>query len=209
MKINLNKVKLTPVSATTGSVCVFGAPDSEIQEWIFQNRLSTSVSDKFTNISLKDVGDVSQLFTLPPLFHAVDGFSPNLNKHLHLGHLSNFVFAKAFQSLGVGKHWFAVLGDTLTGEVSHGDAEKTYRHLCQDYGYQVNQIFHASKLQILNSAMLQDGTDEFTGCKVFRIGHDKQIVGVKSDGSTSYFYHDVAVAFELQCQRFTLLAWNR
>jgi hypothetical protein len=41
-----------------------------------------------------------------------------------------------------------------------------------------------------------DGEGEFVGCKVFKVG-DKQVVGIKSDGATSYFLQDIIVALNM------------
>ena len=197
MKINPNLVKVTPKSIDSDnfSFCVFGTPTPIVQEWISYWNLKTEPSGKFTNILL-DGQDINQLFETPKVFDYVDGFSPNLNKHLHLGHFSNLILAKSFQSLGVGKKFIAILGDTLEGSVDPELAFSKYKDYCNQFGYIIDDIVFASNQVLSDESILKDGTDTYVGTKIFEVG-DEKVVGIKSTGATSYFYQDVALAQNL------------
>lgn len=192
MKISVQNVKETPPKMDWG-LCVFGAPNQKITEWIDFHQFETELSGPFTNIIIPEGFDLHKCFEDIEPFEYLDGFSPNLNKHLHLGHVSNFVLAKAFQKMGISKQIIANLGDTLEGEVNQQEALKTFYNHCQRFDYNIDKIFFASQLQLSDSLLLKDGTGDYLGTKIFSIG-DQQIVGIKSSGDTSYFYQDVALA---------------
>jgi len=197
MKIHPNKVKVTPKDLPF-ALCVFGEPDEEVATWIQHHSLKTEKSGKFTNINI-DGKNVYDLFEEPKKYKYIDAFSPNLNKHLHLGHLSNLIIAKALYSFNIGWMYIAILGDTLDGSVEKEDALNMYKKYCTDYGYVVNNIYYASKQVLQNTELLTDGTGDFAGTKIFEVDEEK-IVGIKSSGSTTYFYQDVALAEHLFSQ---------
>lgn len=195
MKIDINKVKLTP-SNMGFNFCVFGKPSDEILEWAKYWNLELVDSGQFTNIMLNDKFNISQAFNQNDVYQYVDGFSPNLNKHLHVGHLSNLILANAFQKLNVGNKFIAILGDTLDGKVQKEDALELYKKYCTDFGYIVDEVFYASQMILNNKTLLTDGEGDYSGSKVFDLG-DEKLVGIKSTGLTSYFYQDVSLAEKL------------
>ena len=185
MKININNIQKNKFG-----FCIFGKPGKTIQSWINHWELKTDKSGKFTNIYIdKNINDLF-LDTFEP-YEYVDGFSPNLNKHLHVGHLSNLCIASAFQNMGIGNQFISILGDTLDGKVEQNDAFEKYLDFCNKFNYNVDDIFYASEMKY--DGELIDGQGDFEGTKVFKI-EDEYIVGIKSDGSTSYFYQDVVLA---------------
>lgn len=206
MKTNANLFKEIPKHIGTG-ICLYGELSSDIQSWIDFHNLKFEKLGEFTNIFFPDNFDVENAFLSEESYKYVDGFSPNLNKHLHLGHVSNFVIAKALQKLGVGNSFIANLGDTLEGEVSKEEALKTYQELCEVFDYKVNKIFFASHFKC-SDEVLCDGTGEYTGTKTFKVG-DKEIVGVKSSGATSYFYQDYALASQLDAKTLYLTGFEQ
>ncbi len=192
MKIDINKIKITP-SNFGFNFCVFGKPSEDIIKWCNFWNLTLQDSGAYTNIIVNDNFDILSAFNESQVYEYVDGFSPNLNKHLHVGHLSNLVIANAFQKLGVGKKFIAILGDTLNGGVKKEDALNSYYKICEDFEYKVDKIFYASNMKIQNESILKDGEKEYLGSKIFDLG-DEKIVAIKSNGTTSYFYQDVALA---------------
>jgi arginyl-tRNA synthetase len=195
MKININKIKLTPEQYGF-NFCQFGELTDDVKQWIKHWNLKTEKVGPYTNIIINDDTNISQIFEKSKTYKYVDGFSPNLNKHLHVGHLSNLVIANAMQKLKIGDNFIAILGDTLEGSVEKSDALNSYTKYCNDFNYQVNKIFYASKMKLENESLLEDGEDLYIGSKIFNLG-DEKIVGIKSSGSTSYFYQDVALASKL------------
>jgi len=205
MKIYVDQVKLPAAGANTNIenpkfvVSVYGDPDYVVSMWIAAHGFETAKSGPYTNINVtKPVNDV---FISSDPFDYLDGFSPNLNKHLHIGHASNLILAKAFQRLGVAKDTIAILGDTLEGEVSKDEALASFFAICEKYEYHVShRVFYASEMKLEEAGYdmptFVDGEGKYAGTKVFDIDGEK-IVGVKSDGSTSYFYQDVALAQQL------------
>jgi hypothetical protein len=59
-------------------------------------------------------------------------------------------------------------------------------------------------MQLSDNGLLLDGEGEYAGTKIFNIPDEQPIVGVKSDGITSYFYQDVAFATELNARTLYL-----
>ena len=193
MKIDINKIKITPEKFGF-NFCQFGELTEEVKSWVDFWKFKTEKSGTFTNIIVGDI-DFELIFNESVSYDYVDGFSPNLNKHLHVGHLSNLVIANAMQKLGIGKEFIAILGDTLNGEVNKSDALSSYQKYCQEFNYKVDKIFYASDMKLKDDT-LKEGEDGYLGSKVFDLG-DEKIVGIKSSGLTSYFYQDVALAQHL------------
>jgi len=115
MKVDVNQFKEIPSPHGVG-LCVYGGMSDEIKAWTEYHDIKTEFHGRFTNF-LFDGQDLDNCFNEGKVYDYVDGFSPNLNKHLHLGHASNFVIAKALQNMGIGKKYIANLGDTVTGAV--------------------------------------------------------------------------------------------
>jgi len=207
MKIDINKIKTTP-SNFGFNFCVFGKPSDEIKDWCNHWNLQMIESGPYTNIIVNDEFKVSEAFNEPQTYEYIDGFSPNLNKHLHVGHFSNLIIANAFQKLGLGKKFIAILGDTLDGQVDKGDALNSYLKNCNDFGYKVDEIFYASKMELKNKSLLKDGEGDYVGSKVFDLV-DEKLVGIKSSGSTSYFYQDVALASQLDSSTLYLTGFEQ
>ena len=194
MKLNPNILKVTPKNLGF-NFCVFGDPTQEIMDWINHWKLKYEKVSGFTNIFINDK-NINEIFDVRDPYEYIDGFSPNLNKHLHLGHLSNLIFAKSLQKLGLGKKFIAILGDTISGSVDKNDALKKYKEYINKFNYSVDDIYFASEQKLNNSSMLEDGTGEYIGTKVFNTGNG-YVVGIKSSGHTTYFYQDVALAEKL------------
>lgn len=197
MQIDINKIKVTPKNLPF-NFCVYGEPSQELIDWANYWHLQLEKSGAYTNILLSDDTNIFDIFNNPTIYEYGDFFSPNLNKHLHLGHMSNLIIAKCLQSLSISKKTIAILGDTLEGSVDKSDALKKYNEYCNQFGYNIDNIFFASE-QILDnvSNILTNGEGEYEGTKVFNVDDNTKIVGIKSDGSTSYFYQDVALASNL------------
>ena len=202
MKLNINKIKQTPSHLEFG-FCQYGELTNEVKEWITYWNFQTEKSGPFTNILIPQNQNLFDCFEIPTPYEYVDGFSPNLNKHLHIGHLSNLVIANAFQKLGVGKSFISILGDTLKGKVNKKTALQKYKEHCKTVGYQISDIYFASEMNLKNQSLLKQGEkigeDDYSDTQIFEIG-DEKIVGIKGKkggGNTSYFYQDVALAEQL------------
>tara|TARA_R110000772_G_scaffold2410_1_gene8351 strand:- start:59455 stop:60630 length:1176 start_codon:yes stop_codon:yes gene_type:complete len=194
MKIDINLIKTTPKNLEF-NFCVFGEPNTEVKQWIDYHNLTTISSGKFTNIIIPKDVSMEDLFTEKEVYEYMDGFSPNLNKNLHVGHLSNLTIASTFQSMGITKNVISIMGDTLSGSVNSEEAFKNYENTCNLFKFGLGDIFYASKMKYKGDLLI-DGTDKYIGTKIFNVNEDK-VVGIKSDGSTSYFYQDVALASHL------------
>lgn len=185
-----------------------------MEKWINVNSFQIEATEKYTNIIIPDDVKLSNIFLSKEKFEWMDGFSPNLNKELHIGHFSNFVLGKAFKSLGVCDKIVSIYGDTLDGSVSKEDSIKALNCYLNDFQYFIDKSFMASEMTC-NDDLLKNGEDKYEGTKIFEAGEDK-VVGVKSTGQTSYFYQDVALAQTLnastlyltgkeQCNHFDVL----
>lgn len=216
MKLSINKIRIIPkVVGSEFGFCVFGEPTNEIKSWIEYHGFESFQSGRYTNIKISPNIKMADIFEDRPTFTYMDGFSPNLNKKLHLGHFSNLVLARAFKELGVCENTLSIFGDTLTGAVSKEDAIAYINEfIVNNFEYKPDKKFFASEMKY-NSSLLIDGTDKYAGTKIFEIGTEK-MVGVKGDGSTTYFCQDVSLAETLnaptlyltgkeQCNHFRLL----
>jgi arginyl-tRNA synthetase len=202
MKIDINKIKTTP-SELGFNFCVFGKPSDEIINWCNYWNLKMEDSGKYTNIILNDNTEISEIFNDSKQYEYIDGFSPNLNKHLHVGHFSNLIIANAFQKLGVGKKFIAIFGDTLEGLVEKETALESYKLHCKNFNYNIDELFFASEMKLEDESLLKDGEDIYEGSKVFDLGNEK-LVAIKSSGATTYFYQDVALASKLKASTLYL-----
>jgi arginyl-tRNA synthetase len=215
MQTSPNKVNLIPAQLGQQGFCAFGSASEELQQWCVENGLEQQPSGKFTNFLMPDGVYAQDLFVRPEKYKYLDGFSPNLNKHLHLGHLSNLVLAKAFQSMGVAEETVTIFGDTLDGSVGQEEALAAFFGYCDMFDYHVDHLLYASKMKLPDeSKWLQEGEGKYEGAKVFDIFGQK-MVGIKSGDkttlkptgahkplaglseNTTYFYQDMALAATL------------
>jgi len=193
MKININLLKITPNSTSKNlEVGLYGPSDLVIDAWAKHHQLKISTLNGYTNIEIHDQINLSDLFIKSIPYEWLDGFSPNLNKKLHIGHLSNLVLAKAFKNLGVCKNTVSIYGDTLKEGLDKSTALSLLRSYQDSFDYHPEKEFMASEVKC-NDKLLIDGEGDYKNTKVFNIDGTK-IVGIKSDQSTSYFYQDVALA---------------
>jgi len=190
-KININNIRTLPSNMGFG-FCVYGKPDQETIDWAKSWGFRIEEGKPYTNILVPKNFDISECFEKFSQYKYVDGFSPNLNKHLHIGHMSNFIIAKTFQSMGVGEKFISILGDTLQGDVEHSEALEMYKFYCEMFGLEISETFLASNMNYFGD-LLKEGEGKYEGTKVFDTGEEK-IVGIKSNGSTTYFCQDVALA---------------
>lgn len=197
--VDVNSFKVIPKKQKKGfGLCVYGEPSEEIKAWAVQHQIRTVAEAGFTNFFL-DNKLLSEIFPAPKVFKYLDGFSPNLGKRLHLGHWSNMVLAKAFSSLGVAERTIALFGDTAPGAPENSAEKrmldsKIYTTLTI-FNYKINDVFYASSMHC-DDKLLLDGDGEYSGTKIFDCFGEK-IVGIKSNGKTTYFYQDVAMAAKL------------
>jgi arginyl-tRNA synthetase len=112
-----------------------------------------------------------------------EGFSPNLNKELHIGHLKNLCIAVAITNI-TGAKPVGMLGAAVG--VKEG-ALKKYEEWCDLAGYHP-QVWLDKELPPPTVAM-NEGTGEYAGCKVWN-----DVVIYKSNGSPTYAAHDLSFA---------------
>ena len=199
MKIDIDKLKLVPPSMKTSQgleLCTYGDVSSEIENWISHHSLITNKNGKYTNIIIKDIA-LSELFLIPHVFDYMDGFSPNLNKKLHIGHFSNLVLAKAFYEMNVANTLISIYGDAHEGELSIPEAWKLIQKLYNTFKFHPNQEYLASEMKYEGDALIDENEGDYAGTKIFDVDNEK-IVGIKSNGTTTYFYQDVCLAEKLK-----------
>lgn len=199
MKIHIDDVRITPPSLDF-AFCVYGEPSETIIKWANHWGFKSEKSGAFTNFLIPQGYNITQCFEEPECFEYLDGFSPNLNKHLHIGHFSNLIIAKALSSLRASKSTVSILGDTLKGEVHPHDALTAFIRHCEAFDYKVSQRFFASEVELTKEQediLLTPGEGDYEGTMCFTI-NDQRVVGRKADGNTTYFYQDIALAHLLK-----------
>jgi arginyl-tRNA synthetase len=133
-------------------------------------------------------------FKLPPLGKPaakstiLEGFAPNLNKQLHVGHLKNLAEANALARILQPCQPVALLGASLG--VLPGALEELQAWF-EFVGYQPQVHFDTEQPKGL--VPMSPGTGQYAGCQVYH-GPLGPVVVVKANGQTSYAYHDLAYA---------------
>jgi len=197
MKVDINKFKVAPKSLYPDfTLCLYGTIDEELLQWAQKHQIEIHNQGKYTNFILPENIDYSEAFINSNQFEWLDGFSPNLNKKLHIGHFSNLVIGKAFQSLGVCKNTVSIYGNTLTGDISNEDGLANLKIYQEKFKFKPSLELMASQVKLIDESILIDGAGDYNGTKIFEI-KDEKIVAIKSNGQTSYFYQDVALAQKL------------
>jgi len=174
-------------------LCYYGKLDQNTIDILSKNHFLIKEETNFTDIYFTKKSNMN-IFKNNTTFNYMDGFSPNTNKELHIGHFSNLIIAKAFNKLGVCKKVIAMFGDTLEGTVSNEKGLKLAYSLFKKFNYSISKVFFASKLKY--KGKLEEGTGNYDNTKIINI-NDSKVVMVKSTGKTSYLYHDVALASKL------------
>ena len=114
----------------------------------------------------------------------IDGFSPNLNKKLHAGHLKNLTVAAAVSNISGNGNAVAMLGASL------GVNEGAYDELMGWYKKaKYNPKIYLDTELPFTTASLTDGEGEYAGCKMYN-----GVVVVKSNGKPTYAAHDLSFA---------------
>jgi len=211
--IDINNFKLIPHNIGLGfGFCIYGDINENVLEFAKKCnfKIVPQLSEngkKYTNFFPTDNTDFSKMFSEFKPFKYMDGFSPNLNKNLHIGHFSNLVLAKSFQSLEVANDYVSLLGDAMIGDVSKDNALAKFYDYCKTFNYKVDKVFFAYEMKCDESKFV-DGADEYEGAKVVESGTNK-IVAIKKDGSTSYFYQDIALASKLNSETLYLTGYEQ
>ena len=112
----------------------------------------------------------------------LDGFSPNLNKDLHVGHIKNLAIAAALANITKAKP-VAMLGVTI-GEKE--GAYTAFNNWCHISGYQPFILFDRD-MKPPTGYTLTPGTGEYEGCKMFN-----GVVIYRSEGRPTYAAHDLS-----------------
>ena len=95
----------------------------------------------------------------------------------------------------------------LVEYVSKEDALNKFKEYCEKFNYKVDKILFASEMKCDESKFI-DGTGEYEGTKIVESGENK-IVAIKKDGSTSYFYQDIALASTLNDETLYLTGYEQ
>ena len=150
MKISTDGFTATPKKTALKNnnefgIALYGEISENIKMWLAENKLDIICDGIYKNIYTNK--SLYDLFYIPESFKYLDGFSPNLNKKLHIGHMSNFVLANAFKCLKVAEKTVAILGDIVAGELSKDDSVIKYNELCNKFEYSIDKIVFASDIE--------------------------------------------------------------
>ena len=119
--------------------------------------------------------------------YVIDGFSPNLNKELHIGHLRNLMVATSLSRLFPKAKMVAMLGAAVGIEpYAMGQLDEFY----QRAGY-LPDLYYDNQLPPFEDTV--DGEGEQAGCKVWQ-GPKGPVIVTRSDGRHTYAYHDLSFA---------------
>jgi arginyl-tRNA synthetase len=118
----------------------------------------------------------------------LEGFAPNLNKNLHIGHLKNLAVANALSRILQPCQPVAMLGASLGIQPGAWEELQALFHFV---GYHPQVRLDASLPAGLVPTV--PGTGDYAGCQVWQ-GPLGPVVVVKGDGTPTYAYHDLAYA---------------
>jgi len=130
---------------------------------------------------------------IPKEAFIIDGFSPNLNKFPHVGHLRNLAVAKSISEIFANAQMAALLGTSL-GEIE--GARKEFIRYCSFLKYHpliyTSDMMEDSQSDAYRKVMglLKDGEGEFEGCKIYE-GPRGDVVAIRSNGKPTYLFHDL------------------
>lgn len=221
MKIDISKVRVTPENIKEH--CAVYKVTDEVLEWIDINGLQCTKHDKgYLNIFIDGLEyRYNDLFSVSEDYYYFDGFSPNLNKSLHMGHLSNLIYASALSNLCNYLTPVSILNDTD----DHKDKEKfyqDYKNYCFLFNYKTYRDYFSSEMNFskffdiegyrfieeddfkdrylkeVDFKVFVSYDEGFENCIVVETPKSKQLkVLVKSDGSTTYLNQDLDFAKKL------------
>lgn len=200
MKINISKVKVTPNNIREH--CAVYVVTDEILEWINKNNLEAVKHEKgYLNIFIENLADrYEDLFSVDNSFTYFDGFSPNLNKSLHLGHLSNLIYASAISNLCPKLKAVSILNDTDNDPKKDSYYEE-YKQICLHFNYvRYKDCFSSDMLLFdnFNFNIFMSEDDKYAGCIAVETPKTlENKILVKKDGSTTYLNQDLYFAKEL------------
>lgn len=117
--------------------------------------------------------------------YIIDGFSPNLNKELHIGHLRNLVVATSLSRLFPQAKMVAMLGAAVG--VTDWAVEQLDRWY-KTVGY-LPELYYDNQLP--DNVETVDGEGDQAGSKVW-IGPKGPVIVTRSDGRHTYAHHDLS-----------------
>lgn len=120
--------------------------------------------------------------------YVIDAFSPTLNKHLHVGHLRNLAIAKSLSQISQAQ-FVSFLGCSLG--VKEGAVEELQSWF--DFLSYKPVVYRDTEVSALHPVEGTPGEGEYEGCLVYA-GTKHPTVLRRSDGRTTYAYHDLAFA---------------
>lgn len=129
--------------------------------------------------------------TFPEHGYIIDGFSPNLNKSLHAGHLRNLAIANSLKQILAPKksNFVALLGASL-GVKKH--ALDGWKYWNDFLGYHPKEYFDITLPDDIVETRLEEDIDsEYYNTHVWD-GPDGPVVVKRSDGRPVYAYYDLA-----------------
>jgi len=117
--------------------------------------------------------------------YVIDGFSPNLNKELHIGHLRNLSVATSLSRIFYNAKMVAMLGAAVGVEPwALAQLDEWYQFV----GYLPDMYYDN---QLPDNVDTVDGEGEQAGCKVWQ-GPKGPVIVTRSDGRHTYAHHDLS-----------------
>ncbi len=117
--------------------------------------------------------------------YVIDGFSPNLNKELHIGHLRNLAVARSLKGIHPNAKMVAMLGAAVGIEPW---ALEQLDEWYQFTGYLPDMYYDTSLPDNVDTV---DGEGDQAGCKVW-MGPKGPVIVTRSDGRHTYAHHDLS-----------------
>jgi len=193
MQINPNLFKVSPCK---NFICVYHMNyTEEIQQWQLFHNIESITSGNYVNFKLGDLHNMDSLFEQITYPDYIDGFSPNCNKELHIGHLSNLIIGKAITCLF--KNWpFTEIMFTTNLVKNFSEAyRKKIEALLTEFKYQPN--YYPYIKEIINDyedykIPLIKGEGTYENTLIIDLNGSKKVC-FKADGSSTYLMEDITI----------------
>lgn len=184
---NYLDLNLIPTQYNKKGICTYGEVEYELEGF------TKEYENGYTNFLFTEQTVLNDFIP----FRYLDGFSPNLNKHLHLGHFSNLVIAKTFQKLGIAHETIAIYGDAL-----EGNDYKNKHYMNFDYDIHI-EYFASTISYYSNTHKLKKGDGDYENTMIINFDGNKYVM-IKSDKKTTYLYQDLALIETLNAKTLYL-----
>lgn len=180
-------IRPLPLKIGVGFMSPVPATNEEAEGYRYER-----VGEHYHNYHVTEANwDWPEGISMPDRLDVVDGFSPNLNKSLHVGHLRNLALANALKHLMPNAKFVAMLGASQGVKKAALDG---WRYWLNFLGYHPTEYFDITlPNDMVECEEVKDPERLEFGSFVWK-GPSGEVIVKRSDGSPVYAFHDATFA---------------